>query len=393
MLPYDKEMYARMLEGRTVIVATTASISIYRIPDLIRDLRREGAEVIVGMSESSEELVGPETMRWASEHDVVTKITGNVEHINLFINDKDKKALLIAPASYDTIGKMASGVTDTIPPLFFSFAFGYGVKTIVAPAMHRSMMENPINKENVEKLRRLGVDIVDPIYDEEKAKLSGNQCIIDHVCRAFYNKYDGKSILIISGRGEERIDPVRSITNDSTGYTGYWIARVAYRMGFSHITYIGNSIVDLPTYVNYRAAYTVDEFERLSEEEASNNYDYIVVNAALPDFKVIEKSEKKYSSNESHKLTLEPREKLVDKLSNISKGKIVAFRLTENIGEDPFKHFSKRIDMAVVNSYKTGPFGKTENEYRFVSKKFDVDLGRMPKPILAKNLVERLGDL
>ncbi|WP_237265314.1 bifunctional phosphopantothenoylcysteine decarboxylase/phosphopantothenate--cysteine ligase CoaBC [Thermoplasma sp. Kam2015] len=393
MLPYDENSYSRMLEGYTVIVATSGSISIYRIPDLVRDLRREGASVIVGMSQSSAAMVSPEVMKWASEKDVVTEITGRIEHITLFTENPDKKILLIAPASYNTIGKMANGITDSIPSLFFSFAFGHGIKTVVAPAMHKSMMENPINLENVKKLRDLGVRFVEPIYDDEKAKLGSNASIVDEVCRAAHETLAGKRIMIISGRGEEPIDPIRSITNAGSGFTGVWAAKNAYRLGASIITYVGNAQYDLPGYVNYIHAKSMDEFEDRSLKEVEKGYDAVIVTAALPDFKVSERSDKKYSSDETLRLTLEPREKLIYKLREKFNGLLVAFRLTDNIKEDAISHFEGKIDLAVVNTYEKDPFGKVRNNYRFVWKNGSKILNDAPKPMMTRMLLEQISSM
>ncbi|KAA8923135.1 bifunctional phosphopantothenoylcysteine decarboxylase/phosphopantothenate--cysteine ligase CoaBC [Thermoplasma sp.] len=393
MLPYDENSYSRMLEGYTVIVATSGSISIYRIPDLVRDLRREGAEVIVGMSQSSAVMVSPEVMKWASEKDVVTEITGRIEHISLFSENPERKILLIAPASYNTLGKMANGITDSVPSLFFSFAFGHGVKTVVAPAMHRSMMENPINQENIAKLKSLGVTFVDPIYDDEKAKLSGNAAIIDSLCRAVHRDLYGKRILIVSGRGEEPIDPVRSITNAGSGFTGVWLARNAYRLGASTITYVGNTQFDLPGYVGYVEARSMDEFEDKTMEEINKGYDAVIVSAALPDFRVAERSQRKYSSDETLKITLEPREKLIYRVREKFRGKLVAFRLTDDLNEDAMAHFDGKIDLAVVNTYDHDPFGRVRNNYRFVWKDGSRFLENAPKPMMTRMLLEQLSSM
>ncbi|MGC8608736.1 MAG: bifunctional phosphopantothenoylcysteine decarboxylase/phosphopantothenate--cysteine ligase CoaBC [Thermoplasmata archaeon] len=390
MIPYDKNSYARMLEGKTVIIGTTASISIYRIPDLIRDLRREGASVIVGMSSNSSELVDQEVMKWASENEVVTKITGYTEHINLFLNEPEKKVLVIAPASYDTIGKIAGGITDTIPTLFFSFAFGHGVKTVIAPAMHRSMMENPINIENVNKLKNLGIDVVDPIYDDEKAKLSTNAIIMDHVCRSLYSGLHGKSVLIVSGHGDEPIDPVRSISNGGTGYTGYWLSKIAYRMGASRVTYVGNSVSEIPEYVNYIETYRMDDFERKTIEEIEKGYDIVIVSASLSDFAIDDYSDRKISSDSALALKMKPRKKLTDQIRERFNGKLVVFRLTDDINEDASSHFKSKPDMIVINSYRKNPFGKTTNSYRIIYEGKHEDYSDLPKPLLALKIMEML---
>ena len=145
--------FENMLNGKTVVVGTGASISIYRVPDLVRDLRREGADVVVIMTANSQELINPEVMRWASENQVITKITGKIEHISLFQTDPKNTAFLVSPASYDLIGKMANGISDDPVSLSFSFAHGNGNPVVIAPAMHKAMMTNPINADNLRKLQ------------------------------------------------------------------------------------------------------------------------------------------------------------------------------------------------------------------------------------------------
>ena len=166
---YIESHFENMLSGKKIIIASSASISIYRIPDLIRDLKREGASVVSAMSQQAVSMIGQTIMEWATGNPAVTQITGNIEHISMF---DENTILLVAPASYNTIGKMANGISDSIPSLFFSYALGHGNKIVVVPAMHRDMFESPVNKENIEKLKKLGVLVVDPEFDETKAKIA-----------------------------------------------------------------------------------------------------------------------------------------------------------------------------------------------------------------------------
>ena len=399
VLDADKNMFEGMLEGKRVIVATGASISLYRMPDVIRDLRREGADITVGMSEHSTAMVGPEVMRGASARPVMTESTGDIEHISLFIGQADNTALLISTASYDTIGKIANGIADDIPAIFFSFAFGHGVRTVIAPAMHRDMMLNKVNSRNLAFLKENGVSVIEPSFDDEKAKLSESRNIVDGVCRAFYgNELKGRNVLIISGRGEEELDPVRVITNKGTGFTGYWFARNSYRLGADQITYVGNSTVDLPAYVTHRKCYSTDEImERTLEELSKKKYDVVLVPASLSDFRVKERSGKKISSGKEHTITLAPREKIIREIRKSHEGFLGVFNLSEETDMKKIrdKYSDIRPDLIMCNDYTPGdgPFGMSTNSYRILLKDGEVDLKDEWKPAFTLKVLRIVTEL
>ncbi len=350
------------LRTRRVVIAINASISIYRIPDLARDLVREGAEVICAMSDSAQKLVSPEIFKWATGNPTVSEISGNIEHISLF-RDRKNTVLLIAPATYNVIGKIAAGISDSIPSLFFSYAFGHGCSVILAPAMHEDMLRNPMAVDNIKKLQSLGVKFVQPRVEDEKAKIQENNLMIDEIYRAFFGKLlEGKRFLIISGRSEESIDPVRVITNRSTGLTGYWFARNLYRMGAASVTLIGNSEYDLPAYVNHINAESSDLYYAETRNELrSENYDAIIVPAALSDF-MVKESKTKLSGNTGYTLNLSPRAKLIDEIRKNYNGKIISYKLSEEY---------KEIETIAENEYVVynkikpngGNFGHSSADY------------------------------
>lgn len=359
------------LTGRRVVIGTSGSISIYRVPDLIRELKRQGADVFAGLSESSKFLVGPDVFQWATGHDPVMRITGKIEHITLFEDDNSSPVLVLVPASYNLIGKIASGISDTVPSLFFSYALGKGVPVVAAPAMHRAMMENAIMQDNVKKLRILGVDFVDPELDTDKAKLSDQETIIDHIFRANYGKFlKSSKLLIISGRTEDSIDPVRVVTNRSTGVTGYWLARNAYRLGAQEVVFVGNSIHDIPGYVeSYCEKDTGGLYKRVESLLKKRKFDFVLVPAAISDFSIEALKAKADSGKELHVL-LEPRDKLLGLIRNVHHGKLVAFRLN-NSSDSIRDHFSPYDpDFIVFNKIGEGndPFGETSTSYTVFSR-------------------------
>ncbi|MCL4451251.1 MAG: bifunctional phosphopantothenoylcysteine decarboxylase/phosphopantothenate--cysteine ligase CoaBC [Candidatus Thermoplasmatota archaeon] len=353
----------RKLEGKKIVIGVTASISLYRVPDLVRDIVKQGGSVVCAMSDAAQKLISPEIFRWASANDPVTIITGKVEHISLF-SDPRNTVLVIVPATYNTLGKLASGISDEIPSLMFAYAFGHGVPVIVAPAMHEDMLRNPIMVDNIRRLSSLGVRFISPRIEDEKAKISENVSIIDEIYRSFnHSSMEGKKALVISGRSEEHIDPVRVISNRSTGTTGYWLARNLYRLGASHVTYIGNTNQPLPPYVNHIPAVSTDDFYRETKAELrSDAYDIVFVPAALSDFSVTSK-DRKIESGKEVSIQLKPRKKLLDTIRAAHKGTLVSFKLGHDAGNTATTSTQEYIVFNAIRS-EGRTFGDNSAEYR-----------------------------
>ncbi|WP_337861053.1 bifunctional phosphopantothenoylcysteine decarboxylase/phosphopantothenate--cysteine ligase CoaBC [Ferroplasma sp.] len=389
---YIESHFENMLSGKKVIIVSSASISIYRIPDLIRDLKREGATVVSAMSQSAVSMIGKTIMEWATGNPVVTEITGNIEHISMF---DDNTILLVAPASYNTIGKMANGISDSIPSLFFSYALGHGNSIVVVPAMHKDMFANPVNKENIEKLKNKGVLIVEPEFDETKAKIADNDRIIDYACRSIYgDELKGKNVLIISGRSELPLDPVRILTNRSSGYTGYWLARNAFRLGASMITYIGNSEYSIPKYATYMEKYNLREIIiEINTYISVNKYDYIIMPMALMDFDTKE-SKSKLDSGEEQNIVLSPRPKVRDRIRQMVPGAImVLFNLESEKTYDSKKFEKSDPDVVVLNSYAKNPFGETVNDYTIIEKDKKEEIPNIDKAGISLQIYRRIKNI
>jgi phosphopantothenoylcysteine decarboxylase/phosphopantothenate--cysteine ligase len=389
---YIESHFENMLSGKKIIIASSSSISIYRIPDLIRDLKREGASVVSAMSRSAVSMIGKTVMEWATGNPVITEITGNIEHISMF---DDNTILLVAPASYNTIGKMAGGIADSIPSLFFSYALGHGNKIVVVPAMHRDMMENPVNKKNIEFLKRSGVLVVDPEFDETKAKIADNDRIIDYVCRSVYgHELQGKNVLIISGRSELPVDPVRVFTNRSSGFTGYWLARNAFRLGASIITHVGNSEYNIPEYVTHMEKFNLREIIiEINTYITVNKYDYIIMPMALMDFDLKE-SKSKLDSGSEQNIILSSRPKVRDRIRQMSPGSVlVLFNLESEKNYNPGKFEKSDPDMVILNSFSKLPFGETSNDYTIVTGDKREELKNIDKAGLSIAIYKKIRDM
>lgn len=394
----DTARFEDSLAGMTIVVAATASISIYRLPDIVRDLRREGARVIVGMSREAAEFVNPEVMRWASENDVITRITGEIEHISKFIGHSKNTMLLACPASYNFIGKAASGISDDVPSLFFSFAFGNGNPVVIAPVMHQSMMENPVNSENLRKLEGYGATIIPPRLEEQKAKISESDSILDYVSRGFNGSpLRGKRILVIGGRGEEPIDPVRSITNSGTGLTASWFLRNAFRLGSERIVFIGNMDFSIPAYVEYHGASRMDDYEKTTEKLlAGDRYDIVINVASLSDFELEQRFSEKLDSSASLDLHLKPRKKLNEIVRQHHKGPLVVFKLSKDAKAEEIRSAFAGIkpDLIIHNPYSDGtrPFGTVKNAYSVILQDSQEDLGTMTKGQMTMKILKLMAD-
>lgn len=399
MIDIDETRFAGALAGKKVILAVTASISIYRIPDLIRDLRREGAAVTVGMSREAVSMINPNIMKWASEQDVITEITGYIEHISCFEGDPNDTLLMICPASYNFIGKASSGISDDVPSLFFSFALGNRNPVLIAPVMHEGMMVNPINRANLEKLKEAGVEIIPPRIQSDKAKISENEKLVDYAARALNGHIlKGKKAMIIGGKGEEKIDPVRTITNSGTGTTAWWLVRSVFRMGAERVVFIGNSQQAVPDYVEYQQATTMDQYEKHALEALSgDSFDFVINSASLPDYKLEKSFRNKMDSSGPVELKLIPGKKLNSEIRKRHRGVLVVFKLSSEKNPQDIRVGFREIapEIIVFNPLTDEklPFGAVNNEYTFITNKETIKAGKLYKPKLSWNLLLKVSEI
>ena len=371
------------LTGYRIIMAIGGSISAYRTPDMIREFRKRGAHVIPVVSNAASKIIGIDAIQWAADEKPITELTGEMEHINLFQNENEITVLLVCPATYNQIGKMANGIADSVAETFFANAIGTNTRIVIVPAMHLEMYHNKIMERNLKTLMDMGVLIVEPRIEEGKAKIMWHEEIIDAILS---EKQNEKSILIVSGKSHLEIDPVRSIINKSRGATGVMIAREAYRKGYRKITLIGNAEERIPLYCEIHDAVNVDDFYRITEElVSSNKYDDIIFPAALSDFNTT-KSKYKISGSDKQALELKPREKLISIISsmnNASGSRIVRFKLSqEKLSRSDSDSF-----MTVINYVGDSPYENGENHYDIFIRNNKVYSGKLSKCELAEKIL------
>ncbi len=341
-----------------IVLGITGSIAAVRAFDLCRELRRRGFEVQVVMSEAAEGIITEAAMEFASGRKVISKISGRVEHVKYFGTGKGGKGngggrkgrsgnggekgraglLLIAPATANTISKIAMGIDDTPVTTFATIAIGSGKPVLLAPAMHEPMYEHPIVRENLAKLAGRGVRVIEPLMAEGKAKLADIEGIVFEVQRALWGALAegggkgikngpalaGKKVLVASGAFYEKIDEVRVITNLSSGKMGLALAKACALEG-AEVKMVGNGAHK--PFIDFEGAETAGELEeKILRALRNKSYDCFFCPAAIPDFTTSPKKGKMDSGMKAV-MELKPREKLLPRIAEKFPGlKIIAFK-------------------------------------------------------------------
>jgi phosphopantothenoylcysteine decarboxylase/phosphopantothenate--cysteine ligase len=335
------------ITGKKIVLCITGSIAAYRAIDLARLLMRHGAEVYSVMSEMvASTLLTPDMMKWATGNYVVTKLTGDLEHI--FLADYDMSDLiLVYPCTANTIGKIANGVDDTPVTSVLSVALGSKIPIMIAPAMHKSIYDNPFVKENIYRLKERGVEFLEPVIIEGKAKVAQPEQVLKSVLDKFsessirrISSLSDKNILVTIGSTIEHIDPIRVITNLSSGKMGNAIAEQARSMG-ANVTVIYGHMVQRqldPSDFNVIKVTTSEEmYNTVILELSSKKYDIAILAAAVTDFTLEDKKFTKKIDSRIGKLLLplSTTKKIIDQVKHASKNDIfvVAFKAEHHVSD------------------------------------------------------------
>ncbi|MFC6836231.1 bifunctional phosphopantothenoylcysteine decarboxylase/phosphopantothenate--cysteine ligase CoaBC [Halomarina ordinaria] len=297
-----------MLEGVNVALGVTGSIAAVKTVELAHELRREGAAVRAVMTDSARGIVHPWSLEYATGNPVVTEITGRVEHVELCGREGWADVLLVAPATANTVGKVAAAVDDSTVTTCATTALGAGVPVVVAPAMHEPMYDHPGVLDAIDRVREWDVAFVDPRVEEGKAKIATEEAICLETARAAGDRpLDGRHVVVTSGATSERIDPVRTLTNRSSGRMGRAVARACYAAGAA-VTVVHDG-PDLP----YATVERVESAAEMTAAcvDACADADALVSAAAISDYTVAPSDEKLRSGEDLH-LDLQPTPKLID---------------------------------------------------------------------------------
>jgi len=392
------------LKDKRIVICITGSVAAVQCSEIARTLMRHGAEVFAVMSPMAQKIIHPYLMEWATGNAVVTELTGKIEHVAL-VGEHPKKAdlVLIAPATANTISKIACGIDDTTVTSVVSTASGSNTPIIIVPAMHQSMYNHAILTENIKKLKALGVEFVGPRIEEEKAKIAETKEIVNAVMRKIAVKQDfsGFKVLITAGPTVEHIDPIRVITNRSSGKMGISIVEEALNRGAEVTLVYGLGKVTPPSETRVISVETTEQMhEAVISELKSKKYDVMIAVAAAADWTVRKPYSYKVSTHKhrSLDLKLEPTKKIIDYVKKVSpKTFLVAFRAEYKLSkkkliESAYKRLVEaNADLIIVNDVgkKDVGFGTETNEVFIVyGEKKVVHAPLAPKREVARKILD-----
>jgi phosphopantothenoylcysteine decarboxylase / phosphopantothenate---cysteine ligase len=394
----------KQLEGKKIVLCITGSVAAYRAIDLARLLMRHSADVHAVMTESTASmLLNPEIMKWATGNDVVTKLTGNLEHI--ILADYGMSDLIIVyPCTANTLGKVAAGIDDTPVTSILSVALGSKIPIIVAPAMHEAMYENIFVQQNVRKLKEHMV-FIEPKIEGGKAKVADPEHLLNATISVFSNKapLSGKRVLVTAGSTIEYIDPIRVITNLSSGKMGVAIAQEAQRMGATVTLVYGHGTLSPETGRIVRVNTAEEMYKAVVSELSSKRHDIAVMAAAVADFAPAKRSDKKIDTKLGKmELSLVATRKIIDEVKNNSKDTfLVAFKADYCVSESVLIEKAYRklkecdADIIVANDLgrKGSEPGSDKNEVFIVDRdKKIVHLPPESKAQVARRLLELVAE-
>ncbi len=388
------------LKGKGIVLCITGSVAAVECPEIARMLMRHGAEVYPVMSDSSQKLIHPHLMEWATGNTVVTELSGKIEHVAL-AGDHAQKAdlILVAPATANTISKIACGIDDTTVTSVVSTALGSQIPLIVVPAMHESMYRHPVLNENIRKVKALGVEFVGPRIEEGKAKIAPTAEIVDAVIRRLTVTRDlsGLRVLITAGPTIEPIDPIRVVTNRSSGKMGVALAEDAISRGAEVTLVYGLGTATPPSRASVISVETTNQMhDAVVSELKAKKYDMVIAAAAAADWAVDKPYAYKVSTHKVRELDLKlkPTRKIIDSVKKASpKTFLVAFRAEYKLSKHELiesahaRLLEAKADLIVVNDVgkKGAGFGTETNEVFII----DEDKNAVYVPLVHKREVAR----
>ncbi len=344
-----KGIKGKALSGKKIVLGICGSIAAVETVKLARGLARYGAEVYPVMSSSALDIISPHALEFATGRRPICELTGKIEHVAL-CGEREERAdlLLIAPATSNTIGKIACGIDDTPVTTMATTALGSGIPVLIAPAMHQSMYKHPKVSENVDYLRGIGVKFLGPDIQEKKAKMLTTESIVYRVMNAL--RANGRSALVIAGPTTEFVDDMRAVTNRSTGRTGIELAKALFRYGFETELWL-NAGIEPPAYLKKESFTDVQSLIDLVGS-GDLDYDIIVNSAAISDYTPKRSEGKIPSGKEKLVLEMKPTPKVLDLISKkIGRNKgtvLVAFKACSGISHEAL------LDKAVALMERSG---------------------------------------
>lgn len=392
-----------MLKGKTVLLGVTGSIAAYKIAYLASALNKLHAQVHVLMTENATNFINPITFE---------SLTGNkclvdtfdrnfqfqVEHVSLA---KQADVVMIAPASANVIGKLAHGIADD---MLTTTVMACKCKKYISPAMNTNMYENPVVQDNLKILEHYGFGVIDPAVgylacgDTGAGKMPEPEVLLQYILREIAREKDlaGRKLLVTAGPTQESIDPVRYITNHSSGKMGYAVARAAMLRGAEVTLVTGPCAIDPPPFIKTVPVITArDMFEAVTS--VSEEQDIIIKAAAVADYRPTHVADEKMKKHDSEmNIELEKTDDILKYLGEHRRPEqfLCGFSMeTQNmIGNSRAKLQKKHLDMVAANNLKVAGAGfqGDTNVLTLITQNEEVSLKLMSKEDAANVILDKI---
>lgn len=381
-----------MLKGKTVVLAVSGSIAAYKIANLARMLKKLNCNVQVLMTENATQFINPITFETLTSNKCLIdtfdrNFQYSVEHVALA---KQADVVMIAPASANVIGKIANGIADD---MLTTTVMACPCKKIVSPAMNHNMFHNPIVQDNIKKLEKYGYEIVAPDRgmlangDIGDGRMPEESVLLEYILKeiAYEKDMAGKKVLVTAGATREAIDPVRFITNHSSGKMGISLAKAAMLRGADVTLVAAHTDVELPMFVDtVRVSSAEEMFNEVTAR--SGNADIIIKAAAVADYTPVTTADSKIKKSDGDmKIELKRTKDILKYLGENKKENqfICGFSMeTDNLIENSRKKLaSKKCDMICANSLRTAGagFGTDTNIITLITADSEKELELMSK--------------
>ncbi|MCI5918829.1 MAG: bifunctional phosphopantothenoylcysteine decarboxylase/phosphopantothenate--cysteine ligase CoaBC [Roseburia sp.] len=394
-----------MLQGKTVLLGVTGGIAAYKMPNVARMLKKMHCNVHVLMTQNATNFITATTFETLTGNKCLIdtfdrNFEFSVEHVALA---KQADIVLIAPATANVIGKIANGIADD---MLTTTVMACTCKTLIAPAMNHNMYENPIVQDNLEKLKRFGYEMIPPVTgmlangDIGNGKMPSEETLVEYIVRELAKPKDmsGMKVLVTAGPTQEAIDPVRYLTNHSTGKMGYALAKMAMLRGADVTLVTGPTALEPPMFVQVEPIVTAKEmYEKVTG--AAKEQDVIIKAAAVADYRPATVATEKVKKKEgAAKIELERTDDILAALG-AQKGNTIlcGFSMeTEHMLENSRAKLEKKnLDLIVANNLKVegAGFGTDTNVLTIISKEKETQLSLMSKEDAADRVLDAIMEL
>ncbi len=392
-----------MLKGKCVVLAVTGSIAAYKIANLASMLKKQHCDVHVLMTENATNFINPITFETLTGNKCLIdtfdrNFQFSVEHVALA---KRAQVVMIAPASANVIGKLACGIADD---MLTTTIMACKCKKFISPAMNVNMYENPIVQDNLDRLRRFDYEVIEPANgylacgDTGAGKMPEPEVLYQYILREIAMEKDlkGKKVLVTAGPTQEKIDPVRYISNHSTGKMGYAIAKVCMLRGAEVTLVTGKTSIAPPPFVNVVPIVSAqDMFEAVTTR--ADEQDLIIKAAAVADYRPSVTSDEKIKKKDGDmSIALERTNDILGYLGEHRRpGQVLCgFSMeTSNMLENSRKKLEKKhVDMIAANNLKQAGagFGTDTNVLTLITKDEVKELPMLSKEAAASSLIDEL---